>query len=187
MWFVGCKRVILALILAVPLLGGCASIRISNPMIVENAPFELVWDETVNVLQERFDIERERPEEGAIESEYKEALPPLWAPWISDAFSREFFFEDSLHEVRRKVFVWMKRLKPDTTQLRIAVRRERRNYESPPSVYNEQYNLYDEGLTTLRPRGAGYGRQEWTYMGPDIPLEQYFLRRILRRLDAQPY
>jgi len=183
-----CARTAVVLALAVSLAGGCASSgnfeKVSNPMLVEGPTYSMVWKNTVDTIEERFEIARRKDSEGVIETEYKMAYPPLWVPWASDALTSEYFFEETLHEVRRKVVARLKRLADRTTEVRITVRRERHNYEHPPTAYNEHYSLYDSTLTNRKETPLPGYVSEWTYVGADVEMEQLLLRRILEKLGA---
>lgn len=181
-------RIAAAVTLAALLAGGCAGNvrreKVANPMLVEGPTYSMVWKNAVDAIEERFEIARRKDAEGLIESEFKKAYPPLWVPWSSDALTSEYFFEETLHEVRRKVIARLKRLADRTTEIRIAVRRERRSYEHPPTSYNEHYSLYDATVSNLKEAPLPEHITEWTDMGADTSMEQLLLRRILEKLDA---
>jgi len=175
-------------IVAIIMLGGCASSNVAaihNPLLIEGPGFSTVWQNAVDTIEERFPIERRTKTEGLIESKFKLAYPPLWAPWSSDALTLGYFFEETLHEVRRKVIARVRKLDEKTTEIRVSIRRERRNYEQPPASFSEQYSLYDPTVSKRVDRIRPEYINEWTSMGSDTAMEQHLLRKILKRLNAQ--
>jgi len=171
-------------------MSGCASQTIkdeviANPAVVVGAPYKTVFQTAVDVIEERFEIARRSPTDGEIESKAKPAFPSLWVPWASDAMTGEYAVEETLHEVRRKLVATIRQLGSEKSELKITVSRERRNYENPPTSFNAQYNLYDPSISNLKPMPYDPATHlDWAYIGPDVHMEQYLLKRILTRLKA---
>ena len=173
------------------LAAGCASApvkdeKITNPAMVEGATYSAVWQASVDILDRYFVIESRSETDGSIESEYKDAYPPLWVPWAADAHNCEYFFEETFNQVRRKLVATVKPAGQNRVEIKIGVWRERREYVNPPTSFNLQYNLYDTSVTNLKP--LPYDKPtflEWTYLGPDVDMEQFLLGKILSRLSAK--
>ncbi len=105
-------RPLLPLVLLTCLWGsGCAMYRpvvAANPIFVAANNEDVVWERTVDVVHEYFDIARENrmvgSQPGRIETKYKVGAG-LLEPWHRDSHGLESRLESSMQSIRRKAFV----------------------------------------------------------------------------------
>jgi hypothetical protein len=171
--------------------GGCSLARqlrndipAPNPLVVPSIDFETIWNTTVAVVDEYFEIATENRQQRRIVTQPKVA-GTLMEPWNMD--SGDFYerVESSLQTIRRFAIVT---IEPDPTGMGQAVRVE---------VFKELEDL-------VRPERAPAGRaifsneipvnrarevvgpvdvpQGWIPRGRDLVVEQSMLRRIQKRL-----
>lgn len=103
-------RLLLVMIACVRMVG-CAAARPSasdNPVFVRANNSDYVWDRTVNVVHDYFDIARENrtigSQPGVIETEYKVGAS-LLEPWHHDSQGFEARTESTLQSIRRRAIV----------------------------------------------------------------------------------
>lgn len=92
--------------------GGCATARApvagQNPVFVRANNPDFVWDRTVDVVHDYFEIARENRSVGAqpgvIETDYKVGAS-LLEPWHQDSQGLESRLESSLQSIRRRAIV----------------------------------------------------------------------------------
>lgn len=159
-------------------------IPVSNPLVVPSIDFETIWNTTIAVVDEYFDIASENRQQRRIVTQPKVA-GTLLEPWNMD--SGDFYerVESSLQTIRRFAIVTVE---PDPTGMGQAVRIE---------VFKELEDL-------VRPERAPAGRaifsneipvnrarevvgpvdvpQGWIPRGRDLVVEQSMLRRLQKRL-----
>lgn len=90
---------------------GCAFHRpmtASNPLFVSANNEDIVWERTVDVVHEYFDIVRENrivgSQPGVIETHYKVGAG-LLEPWHHDSHGLESRLESSFQSIRRKAYI----------------------------------------------------------------------------------
>ena len=122
-----------------PVLAGCASdaaqVRTEPARI--DASYEAVWKSAIDVVEERFYIERRDEEAGYILTVPKHG-PSIFEFWATDASWLRDTIEETLHDVRRVVEVHVVRTGYDVA-LTLRVRRERKNLERPPTAFLTRY------------------------------------------------
>jgi hypothetical protein len=159
-------------------------IPVPNPLVVPSIDFETIWNTTIAVLDEYFDIATENRQQRRIVTQPKVGGTVL-EPWNQD--SGDFYerVESTLQTIRRYAIVT---IEPDPTGMGQAVRVE---------VFKELEDM-------VRPERAPAGRaifsnefpvnrsrevvgpvdlpQGWIPRGRDLIVEQSILRRLQRRL-----
>ncbi len=87
---------------------GCASMQVvpvsENPVVIPCSDFEFVWQQTVEVVDEYFDIASENRIDGRIET-YPQVSATLLEPWRRDSVDRRERLEASCQTLRRRAFV----------------------------------------------------------------------------------
>src|SRR6185436_12972478 len=90
---------------------GCAMhrpIAVGNPMFVAGGNDDFVWERTVDVVHEYFDIARESrivgSQPGVIETNYKVGAGVL-EPWHKDSAGLDSRLESSFQSIRRKAYI----------------------------------------------------------------------------------
>jgi len=159
-------------------------IPVPNPLVVPSIDFETIWNTTIAVLDEYFDIATENRQQRRIVTQPKVGGTVL-EPWNQD--SGDFYerVESTLQTIRRYAIVT---IEPDPTGMGQAVRVE---------VFKELEDM-------VRPERAPAGRaifsnefpvnrsrevvgpvdlpQGWIPRGRDLIVEQSILRRLQRKL-----
>ena len=157
---------------------------VPNPLVVPSIDFETIWNTTIAVLDEYFDIATENRQQRRIVTQPKVGGTVL-EPWNQD--SGDFYerVESTLQTIRRYAIV---SIEPDPTGMGQAVRVE---------VFKELEDM-------VRPERAPAGRaifsnefpvnrsrevvgpvdlpQGWIPRGRDLIVEQSILRRLQRKL-----
>lgn len=86
--------------------GGCASVPVAtpNPFFVAADNDEGVWERSVDVIHDYFDIARENKLDGVIETQPKVGAS-LFEPWHHDTIGCRNRLEATLQSIRRRGFV----------------------------------------------------------------------------------
>lgn len=160
---------------------GCAGgpdVFLANPLEVPKLPPEVVWERTVDVVDDYFQIVTENRIDGRIET-----LPRVGAtllePWHKDSVNFDDRLEATMQTVRRRALIAITPT-PDGYSLDVQVIKELEDLPHP------QYA--SAGAATFRHDGSVERREEvvtaevtsegWIALGRDIALEQELLRRI---------
>lgn len=164
---------------------GCAFNRpvASNPIFVAANNEEAVWERTVDVVHEYFDINRETrllgSQPGVIETRYKVGSS-LFEPWHADSQGLENRVESTLQSIRRRAYVSV-----TATQggylIGVEVFKE---IEDVPGVANQtaggatfqQSNPLRRDLDLVVGQSAPSG---WLVLGRDEALEREMCRRLM--------
>src|SRR5262245_36402113 len=103
---------------------GCMSMPtvVENPLVVPVSDFEYVWQQTVEVLDEYFDIASENRIDGRIET-YAQVSATLLEPWRRDAVDGRDRLENTLQTYRRRAFVHLTQA-ADGYAIQVEVHRE---------------------------------------------------------------
>jgi len=141
---------------------GCAApwmrpgnaVPVANPLLVQAANEEVLWERTVDVIHDfHFQIAREDRFSRVIETEYRVGSGVL-EPWHQDSVGLENRLESTLQSVRRKVLI---RLLPDG---------QRGGYLVSVEAFKEREDL--PGVAANSPGGATF--QESTPLERDLNL-----------------
>lgn len=162
-----------------------------NPTLVAASDPEYVWEQTLDVLDDYFDIEQERPvqvldqmvmTEGRIDT-----LPRVGAtifePWYDDSPDWDSRVESTLQPIRRRAVV---RVRPETGGflVDVAVYKEREIVDRRANTSAGAATFrYDSSPSRIaqplpsEPTSAG-----WESLGRDHVLEQRIIRQIQDRM-----
>jgi hypothetical protein len=102
-------RFLLAILMLLTATGGtgCATMSrppASNPFFVAANDEEAVWERTVDVIHNYFEIERENKLDGVIETQPKVGAS-LFEPWHHDSQGFDNRLESTFQSIRRRAFV----------------------------------------------------------------------------------
>lgn len=159
-------------------------IPVSNPLIIPSIDFETIWNSTVAVIDEYFEIASENRQQRRIVTQHNVGGSVL-EPWNEDAGDLYDRLESTLQTIRRFAIVTVD---PDPTGMGYGVRVE---------VFKELEDM-------VRPERAPAGRaifsneipvnrarevvgpvdlpQGWIPRGRDLVVEQAILRKLQRKL-----
>lgn len=159
-------------------------IPVSNPLIIPSIDFETIWNSTVAVIDEYFEIATENRQQRRIVTQHNVGGSVL-EPWNEDAGDLYDRLESTLQTIRRFAIVTVD---PDPTGMGYGVRVE---------VFKELEDM-------VRPERAPAGRaifsneipvnrarevvgpvdlpQGWIPRGRDLVVEQAILRKLQRKL-----
>jgi hypothetical protein len=184
------RKAILLLITSAVLAGGsgCAALRkrepvgavsvVSNPFFVPANNEEAVWERTVDVVHNYFDIARENRLEGVIESHPKAGASAL-EPWHRDSVGIENRLESTLQTIRRRAFV---KITPTEGGYLVGaeVFKERedvrgRTENSPGGATFQEARPLQRNLNLVLGQTAASG---WISLGRDDALENRLLREL---------
>lgn len=182
-------RTLLLLPLLAALAGsGCAmgrpavAVSGNNPIFVAANNEEAVWERTVDVLHDYFEIARENrivgSQPGVIETQYKVGATAL-EPWHRDSIGLHDRLESSLQSIRRKAIV---NVTPSEGGYFIAVEVFKELEDVPSTAGNtagnatfQQSNPLRRDLDLVNAQSAPSG---WLLKGRDELLEQDIVRRL---------
>lgn len=164
---------------------GCAAgpdVFLANPLEVPKLPTEVVWERTVDVVDDYFEILEENRIDGRIET-----LPKVGAtllePWAKDSVNAEQRIEATLQTIRRRAIVKITPTR-DGYSLDVQVIKELEDLPHPQyASAGEATFRHDESVN----RGEQVVSDEvtakgWIAIGRDFALEQELLRRIQQSL-----
>jgi len=166
-------------------LAGCATARPvarSNPVFVRANNPDMVWDTTVDVVHDYFEIARENrtlgSQPGVIETEYKVGASVL-EPWHQDSQGLESRVESRLQSIRRRAVV---NVTPAEGGYYIAVEVVKELEDAPgalgqsaSSATFQQTNPLRRDLDLVVGQSAPQG---WILLGRDELLEAELLGRL---------
>ena len=165
---------------------GCATSRpppaSSNPIFVRANNSDYVWDRTVDVVHDYFDIARENravgSQPGVIETRYKVGSSIL-EPWHTDSQGLEARTESTLQSIRRRAIV---NVTPAEGGYLIAVEVVKELEDVPSATGNtasaatfQQTNPLRRDLDLVVEQSAPQG---WILLGRDELLESAILRSM---------
>ena len=131
------------------LLVGCSPVERKVPELTVSADrYNLLWEATLDVLEDYFPILVSRQDEGVIISDYKVG-GSLLEPWDQEARQPYYRLEETLHVVRRRAVAHLEKTDGDY-RLRLRVIKERQAYRPPEAAFSSSYDLYDLTLSERR-------------------------------------
>src|SRR5262245_58090164 len=85
---------------------GCTTLPtvVENPIVIPASDFEYVWQQTIEVIDEYFDVASENRIDGRIET-YPQVSATLLEPWRRDAVDHRDRLENTLQTYRRRAFI----------------------------------------------------------------------------------
>lgn len=161
---------------------GCATMRETapNPLPVPVADFESVWNTTVAVLDEYFDIASEDRASGEILTNPVNGAD-LLTVWAGDSVGFRERLESTLQSIRRFAKVRVEPSPGGGYLVRVEVYKELEDLPKPErqaggrSVFNIDYNTANPTREIVGPVPLPAG---WIPRGRDPKLEEVILRRI---------
>ncbi|HUV39204.1 MAG TPA: hypothetical protein VMY39_06295 [Planctomycetota bacterium] len=177
-------RRVVALVTIVVAVAGCVSAppQPTPSAEVTSDSYDRLWDATVAVVEQHFDLFVRRKDEGYIVSTYKRG-EPLPEDLKRDAQTCYDATEEFLHVVRRRLTARVTEQKPGLYAVRLEVIRERQGYVPPTPDY-ATYSLYDRQQTSLNDAADQTNTVTWRPLGRDVYLENTLLTRIRDRVGA---
>ena len=185
---------ILSMILSPLFLAGCAGMRpvaeaepemkTAHAMFVPGDNDEAMWERTIDVVHNYFDIARENKMDGVIETQPKVGAS-LFEPWHRDATGFHNRLEGTMQSIRRRAF--------------INIRRENGGYMVSVEVLKELEDL--PGLAANAPGAATFQTSNplqrdlnlvvgqtspsgWIAVGRDTALEQRMIAALEREFST---
>lgn len=175
------RRAVLGVL--VLLSGGCASTRLNtispNPLIVPTADFELVWNKTVAVVDEYFDIASENRLARKIVTNPVEGAT-LLEPWRRDSVGFQERLESSLQTIRRFALISVVDAPGGGYAVKVEVYKELEDLTKPDrqmggrAVFNNEFPV-DRVRDVVGPVPVANG---WVPQGRDPKLEQAILAKL---------
>jgi hypothetical protein len=170
--------------LAVP---GCMTTRLNtvsaNPLVVPSRDFESVWNATVRVLDEYFDMESENRLSRKIVTQPRIGAT-LLEPWSGDSVGFHERLESSLQTIRRFAIARVTDLPGGGYQVKVEVYKELEDLSKPDrqaggrAVFNNDFPV-NRTRDVVGPVPLPI---QWIPRGRDPKLEQAILARLRREL-----
>jgi hypothetical protein len=182
------NRLTLALSFLLAVASGCAAttpMLVDNPLIIPASDFEYVWQQTVEVVDEYFDIAQENRIDGRIET-YPEVASTLLEPWRRDSVDNEERFEATLQTLRRKAYVHLTPVSGGYA-LQVEVHKELEDLPHPAhattgdAMFRTDVSLHRE-QQVIGPLPVARG---WIHVGRDWKLEARILQDMACRFGLQ--
>ncbi len=180
----------LLLTLACCLAAGCVSappVAVPNPITVRARSFEQVWNTTVQVLDEYFDIAKEDRVTGRIETKPQVAAT-LLEPWRRDSLDWHDRLEATLQSERRRAIATVREVAPGQYAVTIEVYKELEDLPVPVrsptghALFRSEPTLHREyAVVTGEPVSSN-----WVNLGRDWKLEAQILADLSMRLGHTP-
>ncbi len=166
---------------------GCASLPtiMENPMIVPGTDFEFAWQQTVEVVDEYFDIASENRVDGRIET-YPLVSATMLEPWRRDVADSRDRFEATLQTIRRRAFIQMAPVSGGYS-VQVEVHRELEDLPHPAyantgdATFRTEQSLHRE-QQIVGPLPVTRG---WIHEGRDWKLEARILNDLACRFGLQ--
>ncbi|KPL03151.1 MAG: hypothetical protein AMK75_01850 [Planctomycetes bacterium SM23_65] len=172
-------RVVSGMILVLWLVSGCAQPPAPPQELppVASRDYDLLWQATLNVVEEHFELWVKRKEDGYIISTYKRG-EPLPDEYARDAQTGYHAAEEFLHIVRRRLTGRVLEDYPGVYRLHLEIIRERQGYLPPSREYSSSYSLYEPRKSMLNEAADQGPTVTWYRLGRDLHLEKELLRRV---------
>ena len=158
---------------------------VENPLLVPAGDFEFVWQQTVEVLDEYFDISSENRVDGRIET-YPQVSATLLEPWRRDAVGCRDRLENTLQTYRRRALVQLAQSQSGFT-IHIEVLRELEDLPHPAyantgdAIFRTEMALHRE-QQVIGPLPVTRG---WIQEGRDWKLEHDILDALAGRFGLR--
>jgi hypothetical protein len=154
-----------------------------NVCFVTITDHQTVWERTVAVVHDYFEIARENRLDGVIETQAKVGAS-VFEPWHRDTVGLENRLEATLQSVRRRAFITVAKADGGHT-LTVEVLKEREdggnlNGSSPNGATFEKAQPTEADLSGTNEHPAAVG---WISLGRDKLLEERIARDLKRRLS----
>ena len=175
-----------AMAIAILVVAGCASLPVvDNPANVATTSYEKVWDTTVNVLSDYFEVTYENRFDGRIETS-PSISPTIFEVWEPDAVTFRDRVEATLQTIRRRAFVLVQPAPAGGFRIDVEVYKELEDVARPVATFLPQGGLIASieptpEVIVTSPIEAPAG---WISRGRDTALEQKILGEIVSRLDG---
>ena len=166
---------------------GCMELPlvVQNPLILPGDDFEYAWQQTVEVVDEYFDISSENRADGRIET-YPQSAATLLEPWRPDSVDRQERLEATLQSIRRRAYV---QVKPSEGGYAVHVEVHKELEDLPHPVHATTGEaLFHNQVTVDRERqvvGPFPATLGWIHIGRDWKLESQILFDLQCRFGIQ--
>ena len=166
---------------------GCSSVPrvVENPLVVQASDFEFVWQQTIEVLDEYFDIASENRIDGRIET-HPQVSATLLEPWRRDAVDSRDRLENTLQTYRRRAFV---HLVPVASGYSVQVEVHRELEDLPhPAYANTGDAMFRTEMALHREQqvvGPIPVTRGWIHEGRDWKLETQILDALAERFGIR--
>ncbi len=156
-----------------------------NPLIVSLDDFEYVWRQTIEVIDEYFDIAGENRIDGKIET-YPQISATFLEPWRNDVTDGRDRLENTLQTYRRRAFVTLTRVSGGFS-IQVEVHRELEDLPHPvyantgDAMFRTEMALHRE-QQVVGPLPVTRG---WIHEGRDWKLESRILNDLNTRFGGQ--
>lgn len=167
--------------------GGCAMTRLNtvspNPLIVPTASFESVWNQTVAVIDNYFDIANENRLARRIETNPKIGATIL-EPWHADSVGLRERMESTLQTIRRFAIVTVHDAPGGGYAVKVEVYKELEDMAKPDrqmggrAVFNNDFPV-NRTRDVVGPIPVPL---QWIPRGRDVKLEQAILAKLRNQL-----
>ena len=181
------NRILVPLALVLFSSAGCAGVPTvsANPLVIPFDDFDYVWQQTVEVVDEYFEIVSENRVEGRIET-HPLVAATLLEPWRNDSVDKDERLEATLQTIRRRAFV---HLSPtaDGYAVRIEVHKELEDLPHPTyattgdAIFRTEFSLHRE-QQVVGPLPVARG---WIHQGRDWKLESRILGDLACRFGVR--
>lgn len=167
---------------------GCASgptAVMPNPVVIRGVPYETVWNETVDVVNDYFIVESESRIDGRIET-VPTVGSTLFEPWKGDAVNYDERLEGTLQSMRRRAFVRVSSVE-DGYLVSLEVFKELEDLKKPQFADAGQAIFRHDASPSRDPQVVtGIAPPEgWIPVGRDFALENQILWRIRQALTGE--
>ena len=179
----------LAIVAICALLPGCVSAppAVPNPLTVQARSLEEVWNATVQVLDNYFDIAKEDRVTGRIETRPQVAAT-LLEPWRRDGLDLADRLEATLQSERRRAIATVREVTPGQYTVSVEVYKELEDLAVPArsptghALFRSEPSLHREyAVVTGDPVSSN-----WINLGRDWKLEAQILSDLAMRLGSPP-
>ena len=167
---------------------GCATMDrqvVENPLVIPFGDFEYVWQQTVEVVDEYFDISSDNRTDGRIET-YPQVAATVLEPWRRDSVGCRDRFEATLQSLRRRAFVQLTPTKGGYT-VQVEVHKELEDLPHPAfattgdATFRVEQPLHRE-QQVVGPLPVARG---WIHQGRDWKLESLIITDLAGRFGVQ--
>lgn len=174
------------ILLAIAAAGGCRGIPVQdNPAVVSAPNYDAVWENTVRVIENYFDIAYESRYDGRIETKPL-ASANLFEFWRPDAVDLKERFEATLQTIRRRGFILIQPAAAGGFNITVEVYKELEDLKQPAfatfggGTFIQSIQPINESIVTSSIRAT----DGWISLGRDQKLEAKILYELHERLDA---